>query len=84
MATLNDLDPNLLLSREATAERLTERGLPTSHVMLRDMVVRGGGPPYHRYGRAAVYRWGDVVEWAEARMGPPRRTTAELDAATPK
>jgi hypothetical protein len=28
-----------------------------------------------------VYRWADLVAWAESRLGPAIRSTAELDAA---
>ncbi|WP_299436766.1 helix-turn-helix domain-containing protein [uncultured Rhodospira sp.] len=36
--------------------------------------VRGDGPPFVRIGRAVRYRWGAVIEWAEARAA---RSTSE-------
>lgn len=36
--------------------------------------MRGDGPPFMRIGRAVRYRWGAVIEWAEARAA---RSTSE-------
>ena len=44
------------------------------------MATRGGGPPYQIFGRWPLYRWGDALAWAEARLSQPRRSTSEADA----
>jgi hypothetical protein len=72
-----------LLTRRRTAEALTEAGLPTPAATLATMATRGGGPPYQLYGRRALYRWGDALAWAQARLTTPRRTTSEVDAVPP-
>ncbi len=63
------------------AEALTEHGFPVSAKTLATMATRGGGPPFHKFGRAVLYRWGDALAWAEARLSAPRRTTSELPNA---
>ena len=69
-----------ILTRTRVAEELTARGYPVSPATLRTMVTRGGGPTYRRFGRVAVYRWGDALAWAEGRLSAPMRSTSEADA----
>jgi hypothetical protein len=73
-------DPNLLLSREATAAALTESGFPTTAATLATKASRGGGPRFHRYGPRVLYRWIDALDWAEKRLSPPMESTSEVDA----
>lgn len=68
-----------LLSRARTAEVLTASGYPTSAATLSTMVTRGGGPPFRNYGPRVLYRWGDALDWAQARLSKPRRTSSEAD-----
>ena len=81
MASLIPNDPNVLLRRRRTAGALTEKGYPTSESTLATMATRGGGPPYHLYGRIPLYRWSDVLAWAESRLSPARCSTSEHDFA---
>ena len=76
-------DPDTLLTREMTAAALTAAGLPVSARTLATKATRGGGPPYSLFSRRALYRWGDALDWARARMTPPRRSTSEADAQRP-
>ncbi len=73
-------DPDALLTRDRTAEALTEAGYPVAPKTLATKVTRGGGPPYSLFSRRALYRWGDTLEWARNRTTPPRRSTSEADA----
>lgn len=73
-------DPDRLLRRQELADALTEEGFPTSKATLASMAVRGGGPPYQKWGRVPLYRWGDALAWAESRLSPPRHTSSEADA----
>src|SRR5690242_1606895 len=75
------LHPEVLLPRREAAAALTEAGYPTATATLARKACVGGGPVYRRYGARVVYRWVDLVAWAESRLGPPIRSTAELDAA---
>jgi hypothetical protein len=44
------------------------------------MATRGGGPAHRRWGRIPLYRWSDLLGWAEARLKAPLRSTSEADA----
>jgi hypothetical protein len=66
-----------LLRRVAVASALREAGFPVSAATLATKATRGGGPPFHSFGRIALYRWGDALAWAQSRMSAPRRTTSE-------
>jgi hypothetical protein len=80
MSTIpNDIDA--LLLRIPTAEALTKAGFPIKAKTLATVACRGGGPPYSLFGKRALYRWGDALQWAKARMTAPRHSTSEADAA---
>jgi hypothetical protein len=66
-----------LLGRQAAAHFLTERGFPTAKRTLEKLASAGGGPVYRVFGRRVIYRASDLLEWAEARLSPPRRHTSE-------
>lgn len=79
MAFALPTNPDLLLRRRDTAAALTALGYPTAAATLATKAVRGGGPPFRLFGRIPLYRWGDAVAWAEARMSPLRGSTSEAD-----
>jgi hypothetical protein len=70
-------DPDTLLGRREGAAALTEAGYRTAPATLATRAVRGGGPIYRRYGPRVIYRWGDLLDWAQSRLGPPMRSTSE-------
>jgi hypothetical protein len=72
---------DILLRRRAAAAALTEAGFPTAAATLAAFVCRGGGPPFRRYGKYPLYKLDDLIEWAQARLGPPIRSSSEADAA---
>jgi hypothetical protein len=74
-------DPNTLLRRRPCATALTEAGFQTSAATLATKATRGGGPPFRRFGRVPLYRWGDALEWANSLMSAPMRSTSEADAS---
>lgn len=74
-------DPEARLRRKTTADALTASGFPCSPATLATKAVRGGGPPYQLFGRIPLYRWGDALGWAEARLSAPRRSSSEGDLA---
>jgi hypothetical protein len=82
MSTIPD-DPNALLSRDQTARALTDSGFQTEPTTLATKATRGGGPPYRLFGARALYRWGEVLAWAESRLSAPRGSTSEADATRP-
>lgn len=69
-----------LLTRRSTAEALTAAGFPVRPATLATKATRGGGPPFRRFGRVPLYRWGDSLDWAKSRLSPPMRSTSEADA----
>jgi hypothetical protein len=75
-------DPNTLLRRRPCATALTEAGFQTSAATLATKATRGGGPPFRRFGRVPIYRWGDVLEWAYSLLSAPMRSTSEADASS--
>jgi hypothetical protein len=74
------IDNDALLRRTQLAAALTASGFPVAPASLATWVSRGGGPPFRKFGRVVLYKWSDALEWAEARMTAPRRTTSEVDA----
>jgi len=75
------LTPQALLSREDAAKALNANGFPTTSKSLATLATRGGGPIYRSFGRRVLYRWEDVIAWAEGRLSKPRTSTSEADAA---
>jgi hypothetical protein len=73
--------PDLLLTRERTAEALTEAGFPVKARTLATKATRGGGPPYRKFGLRVLYRWSDALAWAEGRLTATCCSTSEKDAA---
>jgi hypothetical protein len=77
-------DPKALLTRDQTADALTEAGFPTSPATLATKATRGGGPPYCKFGPRALYEWGTSLQWARDRLRDPVRNTSENDASRAK
>jgi hypothetical protein len=75
------IHPDALLTRRAAAQALTEAGFKTAPSSLATLAVRGGGPQFRRFGRIPLYRWGDLLDWAQSRLSTPMRSTSEADAA---
>jgi hypothetical protein len=72
-------NPDVRLTRSATAAALSAAGFPIKAATLATKATRGGGPPFQRFGARPLYRWGDALEWAVSRLGPLQRTTSEGD-----
>jgi len=73
--------PDALLTRDQTGAALTACGFPIKAKTLSTKASRGGGPPYQLFGPRVLYRWGDALKWAQARLSTPRRSTSEDDAS---
>ena len=69
-----------LLTRERTAQALTEAGFPVRAKTLATKASRGGGPPYRKFGVRVLYRWDDALAWAQERLTAPVCNTSEQDA----
>jgi hypothetical protein len=73
-------NPDALLTRDRTAEALTEAGYPIKAKTLATKATRGGGPPFRKFGSRALYRWDDALAWAQSRLTATRHSTSEEDA----
>jgi hypothetical protein len=70
-----------LLNRRDAAAALTAAGYPVARATLATRASRGGGPQYRKFGRVPLYRWGDLLAWAQSRMSEPMCSTSEADVA---
>lgn len=77
MANSTPDNPDALLTRDQTAAALTAAGYPVRPKTLATKASRGGGPPFRHFGCRPLYRWGDVLQWAEARLTAARSNTSE-------
>lgn len=73
----NAIDADALLNRERTADALTAAGYPVSQATLATKATRGGGPPYQRFGRKPLYRWGSSLAWAQSKLSATRTSSSE-------
>ena len=73
-------NPDDLLTRDRAAAALSAAGYITSPATLATKASRGGGPPYRSYNGRALYRWADLLAWAESRTSAPRHSMSENDA----
>ena len=71
MAGHPELSPDTLLRRKTTAAALRDAGFPVALATLETCATRGGGPPFQRFGRIPLYRWGDCLDWANKKLTPP-------------
>ncbi len=65
------MESDALLNRQDAAAALTRAGFRISPATLATKASRGGGPAYRLFGRVPVYRWNDLITWAEGRMSDP-------------
>jgi hypothetical protein len=75
-------DPDAQFTRDQLADELTKAGYPTTKTTLATKASRGGGPPFRKWGRRPIHRWGDALAWAQSRLGPVVRSSSELDVAS--
>jgi hypothetical protein len=66
-----------LLTRQQAADALTAAGYPTARATLSTKASRGNGPVYSLFGPRALYRWGDLLSWAQHRLSGPYHNTSE-------
>ena len=64
---------------DAAAYVREEHGLPCSPAWLAKLAVVGGGPTYRKAGRTPLYADDDLDVWAESRLGPPMRSSSDLE-----
>ena len=57
--------PDDYLKRMDAVDALNEIGCRATYESLARMALRRIGPPFIKRGRLALYRYGDLVAWAE-------------------
>jgi hypothetical protein len=68
--------PSRYLNREEAARYLTDqRGAPTAAATLAKLASIGGGPPYRRVGRLALYTLEDLDRWLDEAHAPMASAT---------
>ena len=70
-------NPQTLLSRQELVSALAEEGFSVAYASLACMAVRGGGPPFQKFGQRVLYVWADALAWAHGKLSPARATTSE-------
>ena len=76
-------NPDALLTRPQAGAALRAGGFPVADKSLATMASRGGGPPFRRFRSKPLYRWGDVLAWAQSRLSAPVKSKSEQDNAIP-
>lgn len=69
--------PRYLQRTEAARHVRESWGLPCSPRWLAKLAVVGGGPVYRKAGKTPLYAPADLDQWAQARIGGPRRSTSD-------
>jgi hypothetical protein len=67
------------LNRSAAAKFLSDKGLSIAATTLAKKAVEGSGPPYQVWNGQATYDDNDLLVWAESRLGPKLKSTAERE-----
>ncbi len=66
-----------LLNRHEASDFLSNLGLRVAPATLAKYASIGGGPVMRRFGRRVVYEVQALLDWANSRLSPPRRSTSD-------
>jgi hypothetical protein len=80
---MNSLDCRNRYMRRSEAANYIQGtyGFSCSCQWLAKLAVVGGGPVYRKAGRIPIYETTELDLWAEARIGPPQRSTSDAVAS---
>lgn len=70
----------LFVRRKWAGDYLRKRYGFGSPRTLAKYVVTGGGPIFHKAGRAVLYRPEELDLWAQSKIGAARRSTSHVEA----
>jgi hypothetical protein len=79
--TVITASPDVLLTRQQASAALRAAGFPVAHKTLATKACRGGGPPFRHFGKKPLYRWADLLSWAQAKLSAPMANTSQADVA---
>ena len=68
----------IYLTRQESANYLSERGLLVTKNTLQKFATVGGGPEYSIFGNRALYKRQNLDAWTEARLTASRKSTSEV------
>lgn len=71
------LDRPRLRRRDVPAYLAGKHGIDIAVSTLEKLATNGGGPTMQYNGRIPLYHVDDLDAWAQARLSPPVRSTAE-------
>jgi hypothetical protein len=80
MPDATPLDPDARLTRKRAAAALSDAGYQTAESTLATLATRGGGPTFQKFGPRVIYKWADLLRWAQARTSRPVSNTSQLKA----
>ena len=72
--------PRRLRRAEASHYLKEQHGLDYKPNTLAKLFTIGGGPLVRKSGRVPLYETASLDEWAESKLSPPVRSSAELGA----
>ncbi len=70
--------PLFLRRKQAGGYLLAKYGFGNYRTLAK-MVVTGGGPSFHKAGRAVLYRPEDLDLWAQSKIGAARRSSSNVE-----
>jgi hypothetical protein len=70
MSDVKEYQPDDKLRRIEAALALSALGFPVTYNTLTQAAVERRGPPYTKFGKYTLYRWGDLIAWAKSEMRP--------------
>lgn len=73
-----EISPDARLNRKQAADALSGVGYPVAEATLATLGSRGGGPVFQKFGPRVIYRWADLLDWAQNRTSQPVHSTSEL------
>ncbi len=70
--------PTMLLSPDEASKYLKNtHGVRREPVTLRNLRVKGGGPPFQKFGHAVFYTPQELDGWVRQKLSKPLRSTSE-------
>ena len=75
MAGLIPDDPDTWLRRRETVAALNALGIPVTLGTLAIWAWQGKGPPFSKFGRVPIYRWGNTLNWVTSQIQDRRSDT---------
>ncbi len=73
--------PDTWMRRKELADALTAMGIPVTSGTLATWACQGKGPPFSKFGRVPIYRWGNTLSWVTRQIRDRHSDTTPEAAA---